>query len=90
MATNTGYQSAATNTGDWSVAAVEGKESFAIATGIEGKAKGSLGCYIAVAEYEKTEDGYHLVDFKSHIVDGETIKADTFYMLKNGEFVEVE
>ena len=90
VATNTGYQSAATNTGDWSVAAVEGKESFAIATGIEGKAKGSLGCYIAVAEYEKTEDGYHLVDFKSHIVDGETIKADTFYMLKNGEFVEVE
>ncbi len=53
-------------------------------------AKGSLGCYIAVAEYEETEDGYHLVDFKSHIVDGETIKADTFYMLKNGEFMEVE
>jgi len=89
-ATNTGYQSAATNTGDWSAAAVEGKESFAIATGIEGKAKGSLGCYIAVAEYEENEDGYRLVDFKSHIIDGETIKADTFYMLKNGELVEVE
>ena len=89
-ATNTGNQSAATNTGYWSAAAVEGKESFAIATGIEGKAKGSLGCYIAVAEYEETEDGYRLVDFKSHIVDGETIKADTFYMLKNGEFVEME
>ena len=89
-ATNTGDWSAATNTGDWSAAAVEGKESFAIATGIEGKAKGSLGCYIAVAEYEETEDGYRLVDFKSHIVDGETIKADTFYMLKNGEFMEVK
>ena len=89
-ATNTGNRSAATNTGDWSAATVEGKESFAIATGIEGKAKGSLGCYIAVAEYEETEDGYRLVDFKSHIVDGETIKADTFYMLKNGEFMEVE
>ena len=81
---------AATNTGNQSAAAVEGKESFAVATGIEGKAKGSLGCYIAVAEYEETEDGYHLFDFKSHIVDGETIKADTFYMLKNGEFVEAE
>ena len=89
-ATNTGYQSAATNTGNWSAAAVEGRESFAIATGIDGMAKGSLGCYIAVAEYEETEDGYRLVDFKSHIVDGETIKADTFYMLKNGEFMEVE
>lgn len=81
---------AATNTGNRSAAAVEGKESFAIVTGIEGKAKGSLGCYIAVAEYEETEDGYRLIDFKSHIVDGETIKADTFYMLKNGEFVETE
>ena len=89
-ATNTGDWSAATNTGDWSAAAVEGKESFAVATGIEGKAKGSLGCYIAVAEYEETEDGYRLIDFKSHIVDGETIKADTFYTLKNGEFVETE
>ena len=89
-ATNTGYRSAATNTGYRSAAAVEGRESFAIATGIEGMAKGSLGCYIAVAEYEETEDGYRLVDFKSHIVDGETIKADTFYMLKNGEFMEVE
>lgn len=81
---------AATNTGNQSAAAVEGRESFAIATGIEGMAKGSLGCYIAVAEYEETEDGYRLVDFKSHIVDGETIKADTFYMLKNGEFMETE
>ena len=89
-ATNTGDQSAATNTGDQSAAAVEGKECFAIATGIEGKAKGSFGCYIAVAEYEENEGGYRLVDFKSHIVDDETIKADTFYMLKNGEFVEAE
>lgn len=53
-------------------------------------AKGSLGCYIAVAEYEETEAGYRLVDFKSHIVDGETIKADTFYKLENGKFVEVK
>lgn len=89
-ATNTGYRSAATNTGDWLAAAVEGKESFAIATGINGKAKGSLGCYIAVAEYEITEDGYRLIDFKSHIVDGETIKADIFYKLENGEFVKAE
>ena len=89
-ATNTGDQSAATNTGYRSAAAVEGRESFAIATGIDGMAKGSLGCYIAVAEYEETEAGYRLVDFKSHIVDGETIKADTFYKLENGKFVEVK
>ena len=89
-ATNTGNRSAATNTGYRSAAMVEGKESFAIATGVEGKAKGVLGCYTAVAEYKEIDNKYHLVDFKSHIVDGETIKPDTFYMLKDGEFVEAE
>ena len=89
-ATNTGCQSAATNTGNRSAAVVEGKESVAIATGVEGKAKGALGCYIAVAEYKEIDEEYHLVDFKSHVVDGETIKPGTFYMLKDGEFVEVE
>ncbi|MBQ7792887.1 MAG: hypothetical protein IJ366_00030, partial [Clostridia bacterium] len=89
-ATNTGDYSAATNTGSWSAATVEGKESFAIATGIESKVKGKLGCYIAVAEWEETEDGYKLVGFKSHKVDGKTIKPDTFYRLKNGKFEKVE
>ena len=90
-ATNTGYRSAATNTGDRSAAIVEGKESIAIATGIEGKAKGALGCFIVLAEWCK--DGnceWHIKDVKSAVVDGETIKANTFYMLKDGEFTEVE
>ena len=89
-ATNTGDWSAATNTGYWSAASVEGKESFAIATGYEGKAKGALGCYIAVAEWEIKNNERKLLDFKTHVVDGEEIKADTFYMLKDGKFVEAE
>ena len=89
-ATNTGYQSAATNTGYQSAATVEGKESIAIATGIEGRAKGALGCYIVLAEWKRDERGeWHIMDVKSAKVDGENIKADTFYMLKNGEFEEV-
>ena len=90
-ATNTGDRSAATNTGDRSAAIVEGKESIAIATGIEGKAKGALGCFIVLAEWCK--DGnceWHIKDVQSAVVDGETIKANTFYMLKDGEFTEVE
>ena len=90
-ATNTGYRSAATNTGDGSAAIVEGKESIAIATGIEGKAKGALGCFIVLAEWCKVENyEWHIKDVKSAVVDGETIKANTFYMLKDGEFTEVE
>ena len=91
VATNIGDCSAATNTGYRSSATVEGNESFAITTGIGSKAKGALGCYIAVAEWGKDENGeYQLKDFKAHKVDGQEIKADTFYTLRDGEFVEVE
>ena len=89
-ATNTGNRSAATNTGNRSAAKVEGFESFAIATGIGGKACGKIGCYIAVAEWVRTECGYKLAGFQTAMVDGEKIKEDTFYSLKNGEFVEVD
>ena len=87
--TNTGDYSASTNTGDYSASTVEGKDSFAIATGIRGKAKGKLGCYIAVAEWVETFDGWKLRNFKAHKVDGKTIKEDTYYMLKDGKFVEM-
>lgn len=90
VATNAGSHSVAINVGCGSSATAEGKESFAIATGIESKAKGKKGCYIAVAEWAKDENGeYNLVNFKTHKVDGKTIKEDIFYTLKNGKFVEV-
>ena len=89
-ATNTGYQSAATNTGYRSAAIVEGKESIALATGIESKAKGKIGCFIVLAEWKEINYEYHLVDVKSTKVDGENIKEDTFYTLKDGKFVEVD
>ena len=85
-ATNTGNWSAATNTGNRSAATVEGKESIAIATGYESKAKGAIGCWIIVAEWDKGAD--HIIDVQCVRVDGEKIKSDTFYTLKNGEFVE--
>jgi hypothetical protein len=89
-ATNTGYQSAATNTGYQSAAIVEGKESIALATGIKSKAKGKIGCFIVLTEWKEINFEYHLVDVKSAKVDGKNIKEDTFYMLKDGKFVEVD
>ena len=89
-ATNTGNRSAATNTGDWSAAIVKGKESVAMAIGYDSKAKGSLGCFIVLAEWKKSDGRYHIADVKSAKVDGEKIKPDTFYKLINGEFVETE
>ena len=90
-ATNIGDHSAATNTGDWSAASVEGKDSIALAFGVESKAKGTLGCYIVLAEWGEDDEGNRQLEtVKCHKVDGKTIKPDTWYMLKNGKFTEVK
>ena len=99
-ATNTGYQSAATNTGDKSAATntgyksaatVNGKNSIAIVTGYDSKAKGTLGCWIVLTERgEWNGNGYPIKEVKAFKVDGEIVKADTFYKLIDGEAVEVE
>ena len=90
-ATNTGYRSAATNTGDCSAATVEGKDSVAISIGYQSKAKASLGSAIVVVERgEWNGNTYPLKAICSAIVDGEKIKADTFYTVKDGVFVEAE
>ena len=90
-ATNTGDGSAATNTGDWSAAIVEGKDSVAISIGYQSKAKASLGSAIVVVERGKWNGNtYPLKAICSAIVDGEKIKADTFYTVKDGVLVEAE
>ena len=90
-ATNTGDQSAATNTGYQSAASVEGHESVACALGIESKAKGALGCWLVISEWEYNRNDYewHRKDVKCVLVDGEVIKPDIWYTLKDGNFVEV-
>ena len=89
-ATNTGDSSAATNTGNRSAATVGGVGSVAIVTGYASKARGGLGCAIVVVERGEWDGkNYPLLNIKAALVDGETIKPDTWYTLKNGEFVEV-
>ena len=89
-ATNTGYYSAATNTGYYSAATNTGKNSVAVAWGRESKAKAAKGSYIVLAEYgEWNGEEYPILHAKMKKVDGKKIKADTFYRLKDGKFVEV-
>ena len=88
-ATNTGDQSAATNTGDRSAASVEGKDSIAIVTGYDSKAKGAMGCWIVLTERGDWDGNtYPIIDVQAFKVDGISIKADTFYKLKNSKPVE--
>ena len=89
--TNTGNYSASTNTGNRSASDVSGKESVAAALGIESKAKGALGCWIVLAEWAKDENyNWHRKDVQCFKVDGETVKPDTWYTLKDGRPVEVD
>ena len=89
-ATNTGDRSAATNTGYRSAASVGGRESVAIVTGKDSMAKGAPGCWIVLTE-RGDWDGTTcpIKEVKAFKVDGEKIKADTFYKLVNGQAVEV-
>ena len=50
--------------------------------------RGGLGAILVIAEEE--ENSYDLAHWKAVVVDGETVKADTWYKLMNGELVEAE
>ena len=52
-----------------------------------GKVKGGLNCAICCAELD---DYGNNIGIAAAIVDGEKIKADTWYTVKNGEFIEVK
>lgn len=85
MATNTAFESVATNTGHSGVASVEGRESVALAMGYQSRAKGALGCWLVLAEWDA--EGNHIQDVQCLRVDGDRIKADTWYRLEHGQFV---
>ena len=52
-----------------------------------GRVKGGIGCAICCTELD--DDGNN-VGVAAAIVDGEKIKADTWYTVNNGKFVEAE
>jgi hypothetical protein len=60
-----------------------------MAIGYESKAKGALGCWLVLSEWAQDKNnGWHIKTVKTTKVDGEKIKADTWYMLRDGKFVE--
>ena len=71
-------------------AEVDGKEAIAAAFGINGKAKACLGSWIILAEWKLKNGNWHIAAVKTAQIDGEKLKADTWYILKNGKFEEAE
>ena len=82
---SSGDYSTAAATGSYCSAKADGKDSIAVVNGACGKACGALGCYLVLTEYD--DDGNMLLA-KMAKVDGAVIKENTWYTLKNGEFVE--
>ena len=68
-----------------------GEDSVIMCAGKESKAKAKVGSWITLTEWEWNDDKKRIVPLcvKTEYVDGNNIKADTWYQLKNGEFVEV-
>jgi len=85
-AISTEKHSMSINTGENGYAAADGYSSVAAALGDRGAAKGGVGCWIILAEHRFDEDGVlHIVDIQNARVDGEIVKADTWYKLVNGK-----
>ena len=71
--------------------AASGKRSVVAAIGPNSIAKAAEGCWITLAEWGLDNEASLIpLCVKTCQVDGKTIKADTFYKLINGEFVEVK
>lgn len=80
---SSGYSAQIESTGEDSVICCAGSDSIA---------KAKKGSWITLAEWEWSEEKMNRIPVcvKTEQVDGERIKADTFYKLVNGEFKEVE
>ena len=65
-----------------------GKNGISLARGNGCAVKGKLGALLVVAEEKETS--YDIASYATGIVDGETIKEDTWYKCVNGQLVEAE
>jgi hypothetical protein len=88
-----GGDRSALNGGDWSAlkggygSALKGGDRSVMRGGVGSKFKGGMWAVFAAEIRNKNDD---LIGMKVGVVDGETLKPDTWYTLKDGEFVEVD
>ena len=79
------------SSGDSARIDISGNNSVGAAIGIGSVIKGTVGNWITLAEwvYDYDKQRYIPACVKSVQIDGEIIKADTWYKLADGKFVEV-
>ena len=99
----TGNYGASSATGDYGASSVSDPTGVAVAWGHEARAKGCIGAHLILSDWEYigerysdgdpkdpwNKDNWELKGAKLVVVDGETVKADTYYRCINGSIVEV-
>ena len=88
---SSGYSAQIGSSGDYAQIDSTGEDSVIMCAGNNSKAKAKIGSWITLAEWKwsNEKNRYVPVCVKTEYVDGEKIKADTWYKLENGKFVEV-
>ena len=79
------------SSGDYAQIESSGEDSVICSSGAESVVKAKLGSWITLAEWKYSDEKNRMVPqfVKTEFVDGEKIKADTWYKLIGGEFTEV-
>ena len=79
------------SSGDYAKINSTGEDSVIMCAGNNSRAQAKIGSWITLAEWEWNDEKNRNIPVcvKTEYVDGENIKADTWYQLKNGKFVEV-
>ena len=91
----TGNCGASSATGYKGASSAKDPESIAIAWGYKGRVSGVKGSFLVLADWEGDESEYWKADTwklkgaKMVRVDGEHIKENTWYTMRNGKIVEV-
>ena len=80
------------SSGDYAKIDSTGEDSVIMCAGNSSIAKAKVGSWITLAEWKWSDEKKRDVPacVKTEYVDGENIKSDTWYQLKNGKFVEVK
>ena len=89
---SSGYYAQIGSSGNYAQIDSTGEDSVIMCAGNSSIAKAKVGSWITLAEWKWSYEKNHNVPVcvKTEYVDGDNIKADTWYQLKNGKFVEVQ
>ena len=89
---SSGYSAKIGSSGNSAQIDSSGEDSVICCAGNGSAVKAKAGSWITLAEWEYSDEKGRYIPHcvKTEYVDGEKIKADTWYRLKNGKFVEAE